>query len=377
MGRRRSRGKNSTEVAFDGSNISATTRETSATISLKGYSVSGTDVGKVLVIRGGTNFIIGPYLIKSIDAASNTCTLDRLCTSGAGAGMTGKIVHQEGRWHRPVPEYYQADLPDNPGEGEARQRVLDALDVVEPSVLQSLAETCLKRTLLEPEVSADCDWPGPLDWLLWGHVRLAGQIEPSPGGVTYRNLQPLKDALTRWAKDEPQKRWNLCDSEGQPLDWIAEAAVDTLTWWQRKGHLPKRLRWVNLDLYCYRSLDSDEAVAMFEMERHFDAGSGYIRISPGDAPESSRLPDRAQRTAKKEYKTLGRALGLTRMQNVLARYFEWYALRTFLGLKLRKIRERELQGGSGIGVGDPLDAHDLSAIAHGIKKVADLVGFQR
>ena len=379
--RDRRHAKDSIEIIFDGSSVTATSRGTSATISLQGYSVSATDVGKLLVIRGGTNFLIGAYRLVSIDSGSNTWTLDRPCSGGAGDGMIGKILNQEGRRHDVVLEYYQADLPENPGRGEARQRVLTALLVVAPDILKSLAATCYKRELLDPEAAREYDWPGPAENLLWEHVREAGWIEPSTGGIVYGNLKPLKDALTRWAKDEPRKRRNLCDNQGEPIDWVADAAVQTLVYWQRKDQLPKNLRWKNLDLHCYRSLDSEEGFRMLAMEEQFDAGSGYVRIAPEYGTESSRLSDRAQRRAKQEYKSLGQKIGLTRMQGVSPRYFEWYVLRTFLGFTLRKIREREFRTtrkeGTGIGIGDPNDPNDLSAISHGIKKVADLVGLQR
>ena len=149
----------------------------------------------------------------------------------------------------------------------------------------------------------------------------------------------------------------------------------------RKAIRPKNLHWENFDLHHYRSLDSPEAIDMFDMERHFDAGSGYVRITPGNAQEPSRFTARQQRTARKRYASLGQKLVLTRMQHVSVRYFEWYALRTFLGLKTQEIREREgrtpRKGGTGIGIGNPNDPNDFSAIAHGIKLVSDLVGFHR
>jgi hypothetical protein len=247
-------------------------------------------------------------------------------------------------------------LPNNPSQGEARQLGLEALILIEPDILKSLAETCFQRALLDPEVADDHDWCGPIDYLLWGHVRHAGDIAGSMG-IIFGNLRPLKAALIGWAKDDPQHRWNLCDNEGEPLDWVADAAVQTVASWQRRGRLPKILRWENLDFHLYRSLDSEDAYQMFEMERQFDSGSGYIRIAPECGVESSRLSDRAQRTAKQQYKSLGRKLGLTRMHRVSSRYFEWYARQTFLESKLQEIRERELQtarnDGIGIGVGNP------------------------
>jgi len=291
--------------------------------------------GRFLLSGGGTNFVIGTYLIVSVESGPNTWTLDHPCTIGVGEGMTGKTIDQEGRWHDPVPQYFDADLPDNAGQGQARQQVLEALNLVEPEMLMVLAATCLARAFLEPEVADEHDWTGPLDYLLWGHVRDAGRITGSMG-VIFGNLLPLKTALIGWATDNPRQRWNLCDNKGEPLDWIIEAAVQTLACWHRRGRLPKMLSWENLDFHWYRSLDSEDAFEMFDIERHFDAGSGYIRIAPEIGAESSRLSDRAQRTAKQEYKSLGGKLGLTRMQHVSSRFFEWYALRTFLGFKLRK-----------------------------------------
>jgi hypothetical protein len=376
----RSRVKEPVEVMFDGSSLTATTSDASATISINGHSVSASDVGEFLVIRGGRNFVIGAYRIVLMDADSNTWMLDRPCTTGAGAGMTGTLVSQEGRWHDPVPEYFDDELPDNPGQGEARQGVLEALNFVEPGILRSLAETCLKRALLDPASNDEHDWPGPFDELLWGHVKDAGRFVP-PIEVVSGNLVPLEVAIVRWANDEPQHRWSLCGNDGQPLDWIADAAVQTLVYWLQRGRLPKNLRWENLDFHCYRSLDSEDAFEMLAMEQDFDAGAGYLRIAPEFGIDFSRLSDREQRAAKKEYKLLGQKQELTRMQRVSARYSEWYALQTFLGSKLREIRERELgtrrKAGIGTGVGDPQDPEDLSAIAHGIKTVADLVGFRR
>jgi hypothetical protein len=365
----------SIEGLFDGLSVTATTSGSSATISLTGYSVSAADVGKFLVVRGGRNFIIGTYLVASMEnASSNSWTLDRPCTIGDGYGMIGRLVTQEGSWHDPVPEYFDQHFPDNPGRGEARQKVLEALLVVAPDVLKSLAAACFTRVLLEPEMVDDHDWPGPSDYLLWGHVRDAGRVLPGMG-LLYGNLRPLKAALIGWAKDEPRLRWNLCGDEDEPVEWVADAALQTLVYWQERGRLPKNLHWANLDLFCYGSLNCEEAYRMFDLERHFDAGSGFVRVTPEHGEESSRFPDREQRKAKREYKSLGQKLGLTRMQGISARYFAWYAMRTFLGFKLREIREQELQ--RGVSIGDPKDPNDLSAIAMGIRKVADLVGFHR
>jgi hypothetical protein len=97
--------------------------------------------------------------------------------------------------------------------------------------------------------------------------------------------------------------------------------------------------------------------------------------------DASRLSDRAQRAAKQQYTSLARKLDLKRLERLSPRYFEWYALRTFLGVKLRDIRKREFERATkavtAARVGDPQDPEDLAAISHGIKKVAQLVGFWR
>jgi hypothetical protein len=365
------------DMIFDGERVTATTVESSAVIHLKGHEVSGSDVGHLLAIRGGLEFIIGTYGVISADSASNTWTLDRKCTVAAGTAMTGKVVARQRREYKPVVEYYDAAIPDNPGRGEARDMVLAALNVVEPDILRSLAETCCQSALLEPEIVGDHDWHGPLDVLLWVHVETAGDIERSAGWIILGNLKPLRDGLTRWAKGGSRKRWNLCSKDGvSPLDWIADAAVQTLVFWQMRGKLPKVLRWENLHFYCYRALDTDESIEMFNMERSFDAGSGYLRIAPESGVEPVPFSDRVQRAAKQQYKSSGQKLGLIPMPRVSARYFEWYALQTFLGFKLKEIRERELRMG-GDGIGDPSNPDDLSAIAHGIATVARLVEFRR
>jgi hypothetical protein len=81
---RRSSMSDLVELIFDGSSVTAATRETSTAISLKGFSASAADIGKLLAVTGGTNFIVGVYRIVSIDAGSNTWTLDHPCTDGAG-----------------------------------------------------------------------------------------------------------------------------------------------------------------------------------------------------------------------------------------------------------------------------------------------------
>jgi len=375
--------KGSHEVVFNGTSVTAVTSGIPPALRIIGHSVSDADVGGSLAIRGGTNFIIGTYLVAAMDPDSNAWTLDRPCSTETAAGMTGRFIKPEGNWHKPVPEYYDPQLPHNPGKGQARQAVLKTLNLIEPEVLKALAERCLKSELLEPEAIDIYDWCCPVEYLMWGQLP-APVAKDSPDKTVYLgNLRPLRNAIVRWAEDEPTRRWNLCDGPGEPLEWVADTAVQTLVWWyvDKRGKLPKNLRWQGIELDCYRSLDSEEALTMFDVEGNFDAGGGFLRVAPEDGVEASRLSARAQRTAKKEYKTLGNKLGLTRMQRLSPRFFEWYVLQTFFGLKLSEIREREMvttrNGDTGLGIGDLSDPNDLSAIIHGIKQVADLVGFRR
>jgi hypothetical protein len=173
---RRRRAKVSGEIVFDNLTATATTQGTSATLTVHGYLVAAADVGRYLAIRGGPNFIIGTYIIKSIDARLNTWTLDRHCATGNGSEMTGALVTRRGRWYDPVPEYFNPDLSNNPGQGEARELVLKALNYVEPAILISLEQTCCRRELLDPAVKGDHDWCGPFGDLLWGHVKGAGNV---------------------------------------------------------------------------------------------------------------------------------------------------------------------------------------------------------
>ena len=80
-------------VLFDGATILASTLGSSATIVIVGYTVATTDVGNLLRIAAGTNFITntGPYQILSVNVGANSWTLDRNCSSGAGAAMVGRM----------------------------------------------------------------------------------------------------------------------------------------------------------------------------------------------------------------------------------------------------------------------------------------------
>jgi hypothetical protein len=81
--------QNSAQVAFNGTTVRATTAGTSNVITLVGYSATAADIGNCLNITGGTNFITGFYFITA--QGGTTWTLDRNCTSGAGAAMTGNM----------------------------------------------------------------------------------------------------------------------------------------------------------------------------------------------------------------------------------------------------------------------------------------------
>lgn len=83
--------QNSAQVVFNGSTVTATTSGISTTILITGYTVLSTDVGNVLKVASGTNFVAQRYVIVSVNTGANTWTLDRNCTSGAGAAMVGKM----------------------------------------------------------------------------------------------------------------------------------------------------------------------------------------------------------------------------------------------------------------------------------------------
>jgi len=348
-------------VVFDGAFVFASTRGTASMIFIEGHTVCHEDLDRTLAIRGGKNFVIGAYRVRSVDAESNTWTLDRDCSDGAGSGMSGIADRQHGKWHKPVADYYDADVPNNPGRGEAQQIVLAALNYVCPEILRALAERCLKDEFLSLGGTEEGEWADGPGELQWGHVRDAGGF--------LKNLAPLRAAIEAWANDSSGRRWNLCDNDGAPLEWIADAAVQTLVDWYQKGRLPKKLKWENLDLYCYGAFNEE----MFELERAFNAGSGFLKISPqGEEPEAKKLSDRAQRGAKQRYKQLGEQNKLNRIKSIAESHFQWYVLRTFLGLTPTQIdRLEQEQGWSGGGPGD------VSRISHGIKTIADLVGFSR
>jgi hypothetical protein len=346
-------------VFFDGAFVFASTNATARTIVIEGHKVCNQDLDLGLAIRGGKNFVTGAYRVRSVDAEVNTWTLDRDCSDGAGSGMLGIADRQNGKWHKPVPEFYDADAPNNAGCGEARETVLVALDYLRPEILRALAERCLKGEFLRLRGTGEFDWADGPDELQWGHVRDAGQY--------LGNLAPLRAAIEGWAYDSPCGRWNLCDNDGGPLEWIARPAVQTLVDWYQKGR-PETLKWENLDFHCYGARNKE----LFELERAFDAGGGLLRISPGEEPEAKKLSDRAQRAAKQRYKQLGEKLGLTRIKNVGQLHFVWYVLRTFLGLMPAEIDRREREcGRHGGSIGD------VSRISQGIKTIADLVGFSR
>jgi len=77
------------QVTFDGATVYATTVGVGATITLVGVTGVAAHVGNIVNITGGTNFVAGRYQITGYTAG--TWTLDRNCTTGAGAAMTGKM----------------------------------------------------------------------------------------------------------------------------------------------------------------------------------------------------------------------------------------------------------------------------------------------
>lgn len=81
--------QNTAQVAFNGTTVRATTAGVGAVITLVGYSATAADIANCLHITGGTNFITGWYFITA--QGGSTWTLDRNCTSGAGAAMTGNM----------------------------------------------------------------------------------------------------------------------------------------------------------------------------------------------------------------------------------------------------------------------------------------------
>lgn len=83
--------QDSPQVTFDGSTIAASNGSSSATITISGYTVSSADVDNHVKIASGTNFTAGTYRILSVNTGSNTWTLDRACTSGAGSAMVGRM----------------------------------------------------------------------------------------------------------------------------------------------------------------------------------------------------------------------------------------------------------------------------------------------
>jgi len=365
------------EIIFDGAGVTATA-ESSQVVKVQGYAVSETDQYGALAIRGGNGFVLGAYRICAVDRWKNTWTLDRPCCAGSASGLVGKMTPLRGKPHKVVKEYYDPTLPDDPSQGEARDRLIGMLDRLEPRILKSLADMCFKDELLEPPGSNEGDWAsGSCEHLSWGHIRRAGDVLTGSEQAYLRNLKPLRDELTRWAEGGPERAWNLLDNEKKPLDWIASAAVQTLVFWKLRGGLPKVLQWENFELRAYRSLETVEDFSMLGLERHFDAGSDFMRISPAKGQEHKRLSARQQRIAEREYAVLGKKRGLKRMpREISSHYFNWFAQYTFLGLRLKEIRQRQMKRRA-VGVGDVNDPEDLAAVWIGIKKIADLVGFRR
>lgn len=293
----------------------------------------------------------------------------------AALGLIRRPMKRTMHTRKLVREYYDPLLLNNTNTGQVRQKVLEILAKIEPSILATLAEKCFHRALPEPQLIGPNYWGCPVDYLMWQHLQTAGS-QVTGLGVIFENLVPLQTAFVSWVKDLPLCRWNLCDERGEPLDWLADAAVQTLVIWALRRGLPKTLKWENLDLLPQRSFDSDKAMEMFMLERQFDATLGFVPISGGDVAKGLRLSDRAQRKAKGKYKSLGAALQLDRMSRASEHYVEWYAKRCFLNRTLREIREEEIRSGA-TNVGQHDDPNDLSAISKGIKAIADVVGFRR
>jgi hypothetical protein len=80
-------------VTFNGTTVTASTLAASATITITGYTVATTDVGNLLRVASGTNFVnnTGPFQILSVNVGANTWTLDRNVTTGAGSGLVGRM----------------------------------------------------------------------------------------------------------------------------------------------------------------------------------------------------------------------------------------------------------------------------------------------
>lgn len=298
-----------TEFAFDGVKTTARVEGDDLNVlCVEGYRVNDSDEGRGLVIRGGTNFILGSYRVKTVHFIANSWTLDHPCAVGAARGMVGVLILSPRKPYQPVAEFFNGSAPDNPARGEARDRVLRALNRHEPEILQSLKSICFLPQLLEPEMTSASDWPGPYTELQWGHIQDA-----------QGNLKPLRLGITEWARGGSSKTWNLCNNEGGPIDWIADAAVQTLIEWTRRKGVPKVLRWENFGLDAYWSVDGEEGVGMLDLDGHFDRGAGFVRVVPAEGTDADRLSNREQRSAKKEYRSRGKALGLKRLGKISSR----------------------------------------------------------
>ena len=364
------------EVIFDGRHVTASAAS-STVVAVEGRAVSAADLCGALAIGGGEGFAVGAYQITAVDSGQNTWTLDRRCCEGAASGLLGKMTPFQGEPHDEVKQYYDQGLPSNLPMADARDRVLYALNLLEPRILRSLAATCFRDDLLTPRYSNDGDWPPEqYQHLHWGHVQAAGDVT-STGLVISGNLKPLREELDRWAAGGPENAWNLLDEDGNPIDWIASAALQTLVSWKVCGRPPKALQWESLELRAYRRLESVEDFRMIDLEGHFNRGAGFLELSPGGNPERRRLSDREQRQAKREYTKLGRKRGLAQMPRTMSsRYFKWYAQYTFLGFQQKRIRQIEIDQRP-VGVGDVTSPDDLAAVSTGIRKIADAVGFRR
>lgn len=82
----------SESIVFNGTTISATATSGSRTITMAGgsaHTVVDGDVGKVLQITAGTNFIAGQYTVESVNTTAQTWTLDAVVSSGSASAMVG------------------------------------------------------------------------------------------------------------------------------------------------------------------------------------------------------------------------------------------------------------------------------------------------
>jgi hypothetical protein len=252
-------------------------------------------------------------------------------------------------------EYLEPGLEPSLDRSRARREVLRALLRVEPKVLRSLARRCYKPIaaieLPTREHFHSGDWFGDLEELQWGHLKSAGELHPY-GFITYPNLTSLKKALVRWMRDERGRRWNLCDNAGEPVDWIADAALLTLSHWRSRQSLPKPLDWIGFNHLMDHYWGADEATAA-QLVAHEDFKGTY----------------RARRNNDRQHRALATSMGFRMTSRISPQHCDWYAMQTFLGLTRAQIlRRTKMKVGS---------EGDLTALSHGISRIGHLVGLRR